>query len=199
MSEIQRITIEDNEEFLRQVSKEVDFSDKSYLDDIKKLEEYCTNNEVFAMAAVQIGILKRIIYLKNTTTDISKNSASNYNEAKVMINPKVISRKGYTKYLEGCASCIDTSGKEKMYYAGIVERPYLVEIEYYNIDGEKKNEILTNFAATVFSHEYDHLNGILHMDIATDIFKLTTDEMKLYRKEHPYEILDKDSEYNISI
>lgn len=153
------------------------------------------HNQVFAMAAVQIGIPKRIIYLKNTTSDMRKNSDLNYNEAKVLINPVILHKKGHTRYLEGCASCINTGEKEIIYYAGLVERPYQVEVEYYTIEGERKREIFTGFPATVFSHENDHLNGILHMDIAIQIMKLTKKQMKEYRDNHPYEIIDRENEY----
>jgi len=185
--EIQRITIEDNEPYLRQKSKEVDFRDTSYLQDIKKLEYFCTHNKVFAMAAVQIGIPKRIIYLKNTTLDESKYDDVNYNEKRVFINPVILNRKGRTRYLEACASCMD--------YAGVVERPYKVEVEYYNIEGEKKREVLEGFISTVFSHEYDHLNGILHMDIAKELNMMNVEERKKYREKHPYEILNKDEDF----
>ena len=61
-----RKTIENDEKFLRQISKEVSFNDKSYLKDIEKLKEFCSNIECFALAAVQIGIPKRIVYLNST-------------------------------------------------------------------------------------------------------------------------------------
>jgi peptide deformylase len=52
--EIIRKTIENDEEYLRQISSDVLFEDKSYIDDIKLLEEFCNNTECFALAAVQI-------------------------------------------------------------------------------------------------------------------------------------------------
>lgn len=82
-----------------------------------------------------------------------------------------------------------------IYYAGVVDRPYSLEIEYYDINGIKQNKIIEGFEATVFSHEYDHLNGILHMDRASELYKMTLKEMKEYRIEHPYEILSKEHEY----
>ncbi len=186
--EVERITIEDNEPYLRQKSKEVDLRDKSYLEDIKKLEYFCTHNRVFAMAAVQIGIPKRIIYLKNTTLDESKYEDPEYNEKRVFINPVILSRKGRTRYLEACASCLD--------YAGIVERPYTIEVEYYKEDGKKTREVLEGFISTVFSHEYDHLNGVLHIDIAKETYQMSADERKKYRENHPYEILNKTEEFD---
>ena len=128
-------TILDNEKYLRQVSKEVDFKDKFYINDIKKLENYCKNNNVFAMSAIQIGVPKRIIYMKNTTTDVNKNCDLNYNENKIMINPNIIEVKGHTRYLEACASCLDI--------CAVIDRPYSVIVEYYNINGQIKKEKIT--------------------------------------------------------
>ena len=63
MKKIESITIEDNEEYLRQISKEVDIkNDKELMNDISVLDEYCKENTVMAMAAVQLGIPKRMIY-----------------------------------------------------------------------------------------------------------------------------------------
>ena len=190
MKVVELVTIKDNEEFLRQVSEEVDFNDKSYLDDIKKLEDYCLNHEVFAMAAIQIGIPKRIMYLKNTTTDLDRNSNNHYNEGKVLINPIVISRKGHTEYLEGCQSCLD--------FVGVVVRPYQTEVEYYTVEGKKVRETFTGMVSTVFSHENDHFYGILHMDRAKEVIKMSNEEKRKYREEHPLLIIDKDSDYDIS-
>lgn len=52
------ITIYDDEEFLRQISKEVDINDEDLLNDIKILEKYCMENRVMAMAAVQLEFLR---------------------------------------------------------------------------------------------------------------------------------------------
>ena len=88
------ITIKDNAKYLRQKSKKVNFKNKDYLEDVKKLEEYCLNHDVFAMAAIQIGIPKRIIYLKNT--DLDKVEDKDWNEAQVLINPIIKKRVGLT-------------------------------------------------------------------------------------------------------
>lgn len=67
---VKAITIEDDEQFLRQISKPVDINDKELIHDIEILDEYCKENDVLAMAAVQLGIPKRIIYLKNTNLEL---------------------------------------------------------------------------------------------------------------------------------
>ena len=117
---IVRKTIENDEDYLRQISKEVSFDDKELKDDIKLLEQFCLDTECFALAAVQIGIPKRIVYLKNTTLDVPLDDI-NYNESKVLINPTIVSRKGKTEFWEACLSCLDN--------VGLVERPYGINIK----------------------------------------------------------------------
>ena len=172
-------------EWLKQVSKEVDLSTDDISEDLKILEEYCLGHGVFAMAAVQLGIPKRLVYIKNT--DLDKIDDDEWNEATVLVNPVIKKREGLTQYWEACASCLDNMG--------LVLRPYKIEIEYLDINGNKKEMIFEGFPATVFSHEYDHLDGILHMDKALEVLVMEKDERKEFRKEHPYEVFSKDGDF----
>lgn len=188
---LNRKTIENDEEYLRQVSTNVDFQKDNVMEYIETLEKYCKNNAVFALAPIQIGIPKRIIYIKNTSQNMENNYVKKYDESIIYINPTIVSKNGLTRFLEGCASCKFMKNNKMIYYAGIVDRPYSLEIEYYDIYGIKHNKTIKGFEATVFSHEYDHLNGILHMDKASKIFEMTLEEMKEYRTRNPYEVISK--------
>lgn len=185
--EIIQKTIANDEKYLRQISQPVLFEDSSYKKEIELLEKFCLENECFALAAVQIGIPKRMIYLKNTTLDIPLEEI-NYNESKVLINPVVISRKGHTKYWEACLSCLDNMG--------LVNRPYQIIIQYFNSNGIEHNEKFEGFEATVLSHELDHLDGILHMDIAEQVLNVPKEKRKEFRKQHPYKIISKTCNYD---
>lgn len=198
MKKIESITIEDNEEYLRQISKEVDIkNDKELMSDISVLDEYCKENALMAMAAVQLGIPKRMIYLKNTNLDIinkiQANTVSeeekNYNEAKVLINPIITNREGLTDYWEACASCLDNFGR--------VLRPYKIELEYYDVEGTKKQEAFEGFESTVLSHEIDHLDGILHIDIAEEVYQMPAEERKAWRINHGYKVYSKTGNYEV--
>lgn len=198
MKKIESITIEDNEEYLRQISKEVDIkNDKELMNDISVLDEYCKENAVMAMAAVQLGIPKRMIYLKNTNLDIinkmQANTVSeeekNYNEAKVLINPIITNREGLTDYWEACASCLDNFGR--------VLRPYKIELEYYDVEGTKKQEAFEGFESTVLSHEIDHLDDILHIDIAEEVYQMPAEERKAWRINHGYKVYSKTGDYEV--
>ena len=196
MNETKAITIADNEEYLRQISLLVDIqNDKNLQNDIAILDKFCKNSGVLAMAAVQLGIPKRIIYLKNTNLEIVQkmqtNSATkeeeNHNEAKILINPIIIRREGLTEYWENCASCLNNCGR--------VLRPYKIELEYENIEGKKQNITFEGFESTVLSHEYDHLDGILHIDIAEEIKIMPKEERKIWRQTHDYNIISKNGNY----
>lgn len=194
---IEAITIQDSEPFLRQISSPVDIkNDKELMNDIDILDQFCKENNVMAMASVQLGIPKRIVYLKNTNLDIinkiQNNSNSeeieNYNEKKVLINPTILKREGLTEYWEACASCLDNMGR--------VLRPYKIELEYYDIDGNQKVETFEGFESTVLSHELDHLDGILHIDIAEEVIEMPANERKIWRQSHEYKIYQKDGDYD---
>lgn len=171
-------TIENDLEWLRQVSLNVDLENDDLDEMIDILDNYCLTHEVFAMAAIQLGINKRLVYLKNT--DLDKVDEEDWNERTILINPVIVSREGLTSYWEACVSCLDNMG--------LVLRPYKIEVQYLDVNGEKKEMSFEGFPATVFSHEYDHLDGILHMDKALDLKIMTRDERIEFRKEHGYEV-----------
>lgn len=197
-NEIKEITIAENEAYLRQVSTPVAIEDDENLkDDIEILEQYCKKNEVLAMAAVQLGIPKRLVYVKNTNLEIVRKSQTDfvseeektYNEAKVLINPTIVNKEGLTDYWEACVSCLDNFGR--------VLRPYKIDIEYYDISGIKHLETFEGFPSTVLSHEIDHLDGILHIDISEELFQMPEEERKIYRQSHGYKIYFKTGNYNL--
>ena len=195
MMELDRKTIEDDEDYLRQISTDIDFNHDNLNLYVEQLKEYCDSHYCYALAPVQIGIPKRIIYIKNSSQNMDNNTTKGYDESLIYINPVIIAAKGLTNFLEGCESCIYHKDGKIIHYVGVVDRPYSIKIEYYDILGKKKT--IEGFEATVFFHEYDHLNGILHMDRVSNIYEMTIEEMKAYRIEHPYDIISKDEPYQL--
>ena len=196
MEKLKTITIADNEEFLRQVSKPVIFPDNNLKSDIKVLEQYFNQSDItLALAAVQLGIPKRLIYLKNTDLELinRKNNDQEtdedrlHNEQRILINPIIVSREGLTDYWEACASCLNNLGQGK--------RPYKIIIKYQDINGNFHSEVFEGFESTVLSHEMDHLDGILHMDIADEVLVMTREERKEFRKTHGYNIIYKNGNF----
>ena len=203
MDKLESITIENNEQYLRQFSKEVDISDPELHNNIVVLQDYCMQNDVMAMAAVQLGIPKRIVYVKNTNleilnkrlTDEGKEETKDYNEAKVLINPEIISKEGLATFWEACASCSWYEGEVKKWYNGKVKRPYKIRVRYFDIEGNKHEDEFEGFESTVLCHEIDHLDGILHIDIADKVIEGTKEERIELRKKDGYTIISQTGDF----
>lgn len=190
---MERITILDNEKFLRQVSQPVTSFDEKLQEEIDMLEDYCLDNRVYAMAGVQLGIPKRIIYIKSTVEN-KTNQGFAENEGKVFINPEILSARGETYFWEACQSCNDEDGR---LFTGLVKRPYAITVKYQDIDGKKHIKDMEGFEVTVFCHEYDHLNGILHMDRAEKVILTTREEREELRNKEKYKVVSKLCPYEI--
>lgn len=167
-------TIDNDEEFLRKKSVPVSVDDDNYTNEIDILRKFCKNREGFAISAIQLGIKKRIIYF-------NKDDKQNVN--KIIINPKIINQKGLSEYWEAC-----TSVPNKI---GLVERPYITEIEYYDENFIKHTETFSGLNATIIQHELDHLDGILFTDKAKEVVAINREKREHFRKSHPYRIISK--------
>lgn len=79
---------------------------------------------------------------------------------------------------------------------GRVRRPYKIYVRYQDIKGNTVETIFEGFESTVLSHELDHLDGILHMDIADEVLIMTQEERKKFRINHPYNIISTVGDYD---
>lgn len=59
---------------------------------------------------------------------------------------------------------------------GFVERPQHVRVDYLDLEGREQSLELEGFLATVFQHEFDHLDGKLYIDRITDTRLLAFEE-----------------------
>ena len=152
---IKTIITEPNE-ILRQVSKPVQSvgnEERKLMDDM--LETMYAANGI-GLAAIQIGIPKRIIVM-----DISKNGEKN---PMYFVNP-IIKNKDLenSTYEEGCLSVPN--------YFAPVDRPKKCEVEYFDYNGKKKILKTEGLLATCIQHEMDHLEGILFIDYLSKLKK----------------------------
>mgnify|MGYP001487944629 FL=1 len=142
---------------LRQISKPVDKvgdEERLLMDDM--LETMYAANGI-GLAAIQIGIPKRIIVM-----DICKEE--NKKEPRYFVNP-VIKNKDILKstYEEGCLSVPNQFAE--------VDRPKKCDLEYLDYNGEKKILKAEGLLATCIQHEIDHLEGILFIDYLSKLKK----------------------------
>ena len=153
---VKKILTEPNK-LLRQVSKPVE----SVSDEERKLMDDMLDTMYAApgigLAAIQVGIPKRIIVM-----DISRDE--NKKEPRYFVNPIIKNKnKEKAKYEEGCLSVPDQFAE--------IERPNSCEVEYLDYEGKKQLLKADGLLATCIQHEMDHLEGILFIDYLSKLKK----------------------------
>ena len=112
------------------------------------------------LAAPQIGVGYRLAIIE------IDNSSSRYGEIEhtpfdVYINPTItVIEQETAGYWEGCLSIPNLRG--------FVERPQNIKVTYVDRSGKPASLDAHGFIATVFQHEFDHLDGILYVDRISD-------------------------------
>lgn len=99
------------------------------------------------LAAPQVGISKRIIVAEDP---------ENNRAALILVNPRIVKKKGRTKFCEGCLSIPQITSD--------VIRPEIVVVEALNLDGKVLKIDTGGLLARILQHEIDHLDGILFID-----------------------------------
>ena len=153
---IRKILTEPNK-LLRQISKPVDKvrdEERKLMDDMLDIMYEAPG---IGLAAIQIGIPKRIIVM-----DISRDEKKK--EPRYFVNP-IIKKRNEEKsvYEEGCLSVPDQFAE--------IERPNSCEVEYLDYDGKKQILKAEGLLATCIQHEMDHLEGILFIDYLSKLKK----------------------------
>ena len=140
---------EEKDELLRKKSREVAIDDisgekiQSLIDD---MIETMHNFNGVGLAAVQVGMLKRVIVI-----DVEDGKGPY-----VLINPKILKTKGEKECDEGCLSFPNQFGK--------VIRPTEVTVEFLDRNAKKVKLKAKDLLAQAIAHEIDHLNGEVFVD-----------------------------------
>lgn len=132
------------DDILRKKSRRVEKIDERILQLLDDMAETMYKEKGAGLAAPQVGILKRVIVV-----DIGDGLIK-------LINPEIVEQEGEEQGEEGCLSVPDIIGE--------VKRPYKVKVKGLNEFGEEIEIKATGFLARAFSHEIDHLDGILFID-----------------------------------
>ncbi len=142
------ITVPD--ETLKKISKPIEkigINEKKLIND---LFETMYNSNGIGLAAVQVGILKRILVIDVSGKDEERQPLS-------FINPIIKKLSDETSvYEEGCLSIPNTFLE--------IERPKICEVEFIDIEGKRKNLKCDGLLSTCLQHEINHLDGKLIID-----------------------------------
>ena len=110
------------------------------------------------LAAIQVGVPKRIIVIDIGNRDKEK-------EPMYFVNPIIKNKNSkHSTYEEGCLSVPNQFAE--------VNRPSSCEVEYLDYSGNKKILKASGLLATCIQHEMDHLEGILFIDYLSKLKKM---------------------------
>lgn len=149
-----RNIVEEGDPILRKRCREVgEVNDRirMILDD---MIETMRSAEGIGLAAPQVGIMRRMFVAEPEPERVY-----------CFVNPEIISMEGEQTGEEGCLSVPGM--------AGTVVRPEKITIRGLDRSGEEKEYTFEGFDAVVMCHEFDHLEGILYTDKATDVHRIT--------------------------
>lgn len=136
----------EQDEILKKKSKNVDVIDEKIQELVNDMIDTLHKYDGVGLAAVQVGILKRIIVVQEAEDA----------PIHVIINPEIISQSGSQVVEEGCLSFPNKFGK--------IERPEKIKIRAINEKGKKIEITGKGLLAQAISHEIDHLNGEVFID-----------------------------------
>lgn len=167
---------------LKEISKEVDEGDindnlRSFMDDML---DTMYEHHGLGLAAVQVGVLKRIIVMDIAQGSIRYDGSHDPDAAPdplFIINPEIIEEsKEKFVFEEGCLS-FPTQFAE-------VERPKKVKVKFLDYQGHEKIMEFEGLASVCIQHEMDHLEGITFVDYLSKLKKdRILDKVKKIRKK----------------
>ncbi len=135
---------------LRLVSEPVQKIDEEVRTLVADMFETMYDAPGVGLAAIQIGVPKRVITIDATRGDDPKNPIA-------MINPEIVWSAEETEAAEeGCLSIPE--------YLDMVVRPTLVRVRFLDLDGKEQEIEADGLLARVIQHEVDHINGVLFID-----------------------------------
>jgi peptide deformylase len=134
------------DEILRKTSRKVEVIDDRILTLLDDMKDTMKKAEGVGLAAPQVGVLRRVVVI-----DVGEGLVE-------LINPVIVYESGEQTEEEGCLSIPGIKGQ--------VKRPAKVIVRAMNRKGETVELTGTELLAIAFSHEIDHLDGILFTDKA---------------------------------
>lgn len=168
MSVLEILTIPDQR--LKNKSSEVKLFDINLKKIVKDMFDTLNDSgNGIGLAAPQVGVKKRIVIV-----DLKENNKSS---PVIFINPVII--KESRERLVNEEGCLSIPG----YYAE-VERAKEVDVEWYDLEGEKVTKTFSGLFSICIQHEIDHLDGILFIDYLSRLKRRRANEkVKKFQKK----------------
>ncbi len=162
MTTLEIVTIwEENSEILREPAKRVRIFDRRLRQLLDNMVETMREGQGVGLAAPQIGLNQRIFVIEYPEDPERPEETMQRYE---LINPEIVKAKGSEIGQEGCLSLPGL--------AADVERATYVLVKAQNRNGKSQRIKAYDWLARIFQHEIDHLNGVLMVDRAEQVYKV---------------------------
>ncbi|SER97683.1 peptide deformylase [Gracilibacillus ureilyticus] len=158
--------VREGDPVLRQVAKEVELppsnEEKETLKEMLTFLKNSQDEEIaqkyglragVGLAAPQIGISKRMIAVHFQDFDEKQYTYG-------LFNPKIVSHSVAKTYLSGGEGCLSVDRE----VPGYIPRYNKITVKAYDLENNEIKLKLKGYAAIVFQHEIDHLNGVMFYD-----------------------------------
>ena len=143
--------------FLRQKSEKVNIVDNEIRSLMDDMLETMYDAPGIGLAAIQIGVPKRVIVIDLSKGDEKKNTL-------YFVNPEIIKKSEKdASYEEGCLSVPNQFAE--------ISRPDKCNVKFLDYEGNEKILEAEGLLATCIQHEMDHLEGILFIDYLSKLKK----------------------------
>ena len=143
--------------FLRQKSSKVEDVNDEIRDLMDDMLETMYHAPGIGLAAIQIGVPKRVIVMDLSRDQEEKNP-------QYFVNPEIITNSNNeASYEEGCLSVPGQFAE--------INRPDKCRVKYLDYNGDEKITDAQGLLATCIQHEIDHLEGILFIDYLSKLKK----------------------------
>lgn len=163
----------DKDEILRKKSKVVEVIDNKTRELVLDMLDTMYKNDGVGLAAPQVGVLKRIVVY-----DIGDGPHA-------LINPRIVRKNGSQVGEEGCLSYPNIFG--------MVERPKTVTVEATDIEGNIVKYKASDLEAVVVCHELDHLDGVVFLDTAYDVYEASDEDIAVAKEKEEKQAKNKKS------
>lgn len=138
------------DETLRRKSREVTEFNEKLVQLLEDMAETMYAQEGAGLAAPQVGVLRRVVTI-DAGTGLQE-----------LVNPEIVEQSGTQTGTEGCLSFPDEWGD--------VTRPMWVKVKAFDRNGKEFFLEGEGLLARACCHEIDHLNGVLFVDLATEMY-----------------------------
>jgi len=155
--------------FLRLKAKAVKKFDKDLQDLIDNMFETMRNEPGVGLAAPQIGQSLRLVVVEYAEDPEEEDAPAPKPKRYVLVNPEIVERS--EEMVEGMEGCLSVPG-----LMGKVNRHEAVTVKAQTRHGKPQKVKAQGWMARIIQHEMDHLDGVLYIDRASEIYEPVSDE-----------------------